>query len=150
VFSTATFHWVPDHDALFANLAAVVEPGGRLVAQCGGAGNLAHVDAVIADLGAPHRSWLRYATAAETERRLRATGFDPTAVWLAPEPTTFDDDESFRAFLHTVILRGHLTAMAPAHQDPFVEAVATALPDRTLDYVRLNIDATRLGPAAPG
>ncbi|MFL5649437.1 MAG: class I SAM-dependent methyltransferase, partial [Chloroflexota bacterium] len=28
VLSTATFHWVPDHDALFRNLAAVTRPEG--------------------------------------------------------------------------------------------------------------------------
>ena len=28
ILSTATFHWVPDHDALFRNLAAVTRPGG--------------------------------------------------------------------------------------------------------------------------
>src|SRR4051812_12398454 len=39
VFSTATFHWIADHDALFASLRGVLRPGGRLVAQCGGAGN---------------------------------------------------------------------------------------------------------------
>ena len=38
ILSTATFHWVPDHDALFANLAAVLRHGGWLVAQCGGVG----------------------------------------------------------------------------------------------------------------
>jgi trans-aconitate 2-methyltransferase len=47
VLSTATFHWVPDHAALFRNLAAVVRPGGRLVAQCGGAGNIATIRAAI-------------------------------------------------------------------------------------------------------
>ena len=51
ILSTATFHWVPDHDALFANLAAVLRPGGRLVAQCGGAGNIATVKAVLATIG---------------------------------------------------------------------------------------------------
>jgi trans-aconitate 2-methyltransferase len=146
VFSTATFHWVTDHDALFANLGAAVVPGGVLVAQCGGAGNLAHVDAVIGGLGAPPRSWLRYAGVDEVAARLRAGGFEPTAVWLAPEPTTFDDDEVFRAFLRTVILRGHLAAMEPDRRMPFVDQVAKALPDRTLDYVRLNIDATRRDP----
>ncbi len=74
-------------------------------------------------------------------------------MWLAPEPTTFDDDEVFAAFLRTVILRGHLASMAPADHDRFVASVAAALPDRTLDYVRLNIDATRRdprrGPATP-
>ena len=37
VFSTATFHWVLDHDALFAGLHATLRSGGRLVAQWGGA-----------------------------------------------------------------------------------------------------------------
>ena len=45
ILSTATFHWVPDHDALFANLAAVLRHGGFLVAQCGGVGNIANVQA---------------------------------------------------------------------------------------------------------
>jgi trans-aconitate 2-methyltransferase len=34
ILSTATFHWIADHDTLFRNLAAVVRPGGWLVAQC--------------------------------------------------------------------------------------------------------------------
>src|SRR5919206_2947783 len=38
VFSTATFHWIADHDALFASLRGVLRSGGRLVAQCGGGG----------------------------------------------------------------------------------------------------------------
>jgi len=32
IFSTATFHWVLDHDELFARLATLLRPGGRLVA----------------------------------------------------------------------------------------------------------------------
>ena len=36
---------------LFANLAAVLRPSGRLVAQCGGAGNIATVKAVLATIG---------------------------------------------------------------------------------------------------
>lgn len=40
VFSNAVFHWIADHAALFARLYAALRPGGRLVAQCGGAGNV--------------------------------------------------------------------------------------------------------------
>src|SRR4051794_4995531 len=40
IFSNAVFHWVLDHDALFGAVRAALRPGGRLVAQCGGAGNL--------------------------------------------------------------------------------------------------------------
>jgi trans-aconitate 2-methyltransferase len=28
ILSTATFHWIADHDALFAHLAAILRPGG--------------------------------------------------------------------------------------------------------------------------
>ena len=40
IFSNATFHWIPDHDALFAALHRALKPGGRLLAQCGGRGNI--------------------------------------------------------------------------------------------------------------
>jgi trans-aconitate 2-methyltransferase len=39
-FSNATFHWIQDHDALFAALARAMKPGAELVAQCGGRGNI--------------------------------------------------------------------------------------------------------------
>jgi len=51
ILSTATFHWVPDHDALFRNLAAVLRPGGWLVAQCGGYGNIESVKRALATIG---------------------------------------------------------------------------------------------------
>ena len=40
VLSTATFHWIADHERLFARLRAALRPGGQLVAQCGGEGNI--------------------------------------------------------------------------------------------------------------
>ena len=47
ILSTATFHWIADHDRLFERLFAALAPGGRLVAQCGGEGNVAAVQAAI-------------------------------------------------------------------------------------------------------
>jgi trans-aconitate 2-methyltransferase len=47
ILSTATFHWIADHDALFRSLAAALRPGGQLVAQCGGAGCVATVEEAI-------------------------------------------------------------------------------------------------------
>src|SRR5690348_10615043 len=52
ILSTATFHWIADHDRLFARLHAALKPGGQLVAQCGGEGNAAAVAAAIASV--PH------------------------------------------------------------------------------------------------
>jgi trans-aconitate 2-methyltransferase len=51
ILSTATFHWIADHDRLFARLHAVLKPGGRLVAQCGGAGNIAELKAAAERVG---------------------------------------------------------------------------------------------------
>ena len=50
ILSTATFHWIADHDALFARLRAHLRPGGRLVAQCGGQGNIASVHAAAREV----------------------------------------------------------------------------------------------------
>jgi trans-aconitate methyltransferase len=36
IFSTASFHWIKDHNQLFAGLFRALKPGGWLIAQCGG------------------------------------------------------------------------------------------------------------------
>ena len=46
VFSTATFHWIKDHQALFDNIFTALRPGGHLMAQCGGGPNLARAHAL--------------------------------------------------------------------------------------------------------
>ena len=46
VFSNAVFHWVQDHDALFARMFEALKPGGRIEAQCGGEGNIAELERV--------------------------------------------------------------------------------------------------------
>lgn len=143
VFSTATFHWVPDHDALFANLAEVLRPGGRLVAQCGGAGNLDLVRRVVAELGEMWPGPWNFATPAETAARLEAAGFVDADVWLHDEPTVIEAGEPLETFLATVILRAHLARMPSDERAGFVHAVAERLATNELDYVRLNVVARR-------
>jgi trans-aconitate 2-methyltransferase len=145
VLSTATFHWVPDHDALFGHLAAVLRPGGRLVAQCGGAGNLASVVRALEELGADPFTGKVFATRERTDERLRATGFIDVECWLHSEPTPFESLEALETFLRTVVLRDHIRSMTDGEADEFAHAVATRLPRLELDYVRLNIDARRVG-----
>jgi trans-aconitate 2-methyltransferase len=142
VLSTATFHWVLDHDALFRNLAAVMRPGARLVAQCGGGENIARVRAVLRDLGETWTPW-HFAWPDETRARLEAAGFEQIEVWLHDEPVEIPSSE-LRDFLRTVILGTNLVRRAPEEREPFVEAVAERLADGRLDYVRLNILARRV------
>jgi trans-aconitate 2-methyltransferase len=146
ILSTATFHWVPDHGALFANLARVVRPGGRLVAQCGGAGNIGRVLAVLPGIGDGWVGPWTFATPDETRARLVAAGFTDVETWINDELETFEPGASFREYLRTVVLGAHLERLATeAERDAFVDAVAERLPDATIDYVRLNILATRSG-----
>jgi trans-aconitate 2-methyltransferase len=141
VFSTATFHWVHDHDALFRNLAGVMRRDARLVAQCGGVGNIATVAAALEELGAPYES-VMFATPEETVARLEAAGFTDIEVWLHDEPTEIPP-EDLETYLATVVLRAHIHEMPEECRSAFVHEVATLLPGSRLDYVRLNICATR-------
>jgi len=145
ILSTATFHWVPDHDALFANLAAVLHPSGRLVAQCGGAGNLATVVRVLEELGADPFTGKVFATPEATTERLREAGFVDVECWLHNEPTPFGTDGSLETFLRTVVLRDHIRSMTEEEARAFARDVVVRLPRLELDYVRLSIDARRAG-----
>lgn len=148
ILSTATFHWIPDHAALFARLREALRDGGRLVAQCGGAGNIAAVHAAARDAAcrepfAPHLAgWAgpwRFATPAETEARLRAAGFSAARAWL--EQRTVAPDDAF-AYLREINLGAHLEQLPAGLRDPFVRAVLDRLPQPLeIGYVRLNIDA---------
>ena len=143
IVSTATFHWVPDHAGLFRRLAAVLRSGGRLVAQYGGAGNIATVIRAMNELGNPVPDRWTYPEPEAERELLVAAGFRDVETWLQPEPTRFDAGEPFETFLATVILREHVDGMAEAERREFIGAVAARLPGPVLDYVRLNVVARR-------
>ncbi|HTT86574.1 MAG TPA: methyltransferase domain-containing protein [Acidimicrobiales bacterium] len=142
VLSTATFHWVLDHDRLFSNLAAVLRGGGRLEAQCGAEGNIAGLMAAVRATGHERTGAWYYATVAETEARLARFGFTNIEVWTHPEPTRLDPDE-LETYLETVCLRTLVAPMDAAERHRFLTAVAAALGEPVIDYVRLNIVARR-------
>ncbi len=154
VFSTATFHWITDHERLFSRVHAALRPGGRLHAQCGGAGNVQkHAEAIarVSQRG-EFASYFEgmplmwnFATAEETERRLLEVGFTSVRTWLEPKPIR---PKHSREFIRTVTLGPHLARLSAERelQDAFVDAVADEMDEpMTLDYVRLNIEARRPG-----
>jgi len=144
ILSTATFHWVPDHDALFANLAVVLRPNGLLVAQCGGFGNIARFIEVAQSVDPDYvRNTHNFQTAEATAARLEREGFVDVQTWLSPAPTPFETTADLEAFIATVCLRVHLAKLPEDRRGPFVREVAARMPERVLDYVRLNISARR-------
>ncbi|HEX5913763.1 MAG TPA: methyltransferase domain-containing protein [Rubrobacter sp.] len=156
IFSTATFHLIWDHDRLFENLARALKPGGSLVAQCGGEGNISRATRATKETMDEERfldyfvGWedgKYYADARTTARRLEAAGFEEVETWLHDEVVAFDSVDELARFLGKVVLGGHLEKLPEEERSPFAAAVAekVAAVDGTpaLDYVRLNIVATR-------
>jgi trans-aconitate 2-methyltransferase len=150
IFSTATFHWIPDHSRLFERLRAALRPEGRLVAQCGGCGNISDHARAIAEVAsrpefAPYfgrgTAMWNFAGPDETEARLREAGFADARCWLQPKPVTPPDPLRFTM---TVTMGSHLTRLPEELRRPFAEGVLDRSPrPLTLEYVRLNIEARR-------
>jgi len=157
IFSTATFHWIQDHQRLFDHLFHALKPGGRLVAQCGGAGNIARLQERAATLldSPPYRGdssgWTNpweFALPEATEARLEAAGFIDIQTSLEAAPTTFPHAAAYREFVQSVVLRAHLAAIPDDRTRlTFMDTIAAQAesddPPYTLDYWRLNLAATR-------
>ena len=150
VFSTATFHWIADHDRLFARLHAALAPGGRLVAQCGGHGNVDAVKRAGAAVARDERfarhfeGWSQdwtFATPEDTERRLLGAGFADVWCWLSRVDV---DPEDPAAYLGAICLGSHLARLPEELREPFVAAALELLPaPLRIEYVRLNILARK-------
>jgi trans-aconitate 2-methyltransferase len=157
VFSAAVFHWIPDHDQLFRSVHAALKPGGRLIAQCGGAKNLnrlygraralMHSDQYRDHFG-NWNDFNHFENVADTEQRLRHAGFDDIDVSLVSSPVTFDTPAAFEEFVAAVCLRHHLDRLPAEARDGFLTQMTDQAreddPPLTLDYWRLNIAARKV------
>ncbi len=155
IFSTATFHWILDHDRLFRQLSENLKPGGRLAAQCGGTGNVLRVLETAQEVMREERfreafdGWTdekHFADPETTKARLEKAGFEKIETWLHEEPTEFDSVEKLARYLKTVILRQHVAVLPENERNAFADAVAARMSEEpVVDYVRLNILARRSG-----
>jgi trans-aconitate 2-methyltransferase len=156
VFSAATLHWVRDHAAVFESVYVALRPGGRFLAQCGGAGNLtrllARTRALMEAPGyAPYfRDWddaWYFADPVETADRLRAAGFVEIDTSLEEAPVELPTDATFSEFISCVCLRHHLDRLPLPLREPFANELTTMAardsPPFTLDYWRLNLAGRR-------
>lgn len=147
IVSTATLHWVADHDRLWERLAAALRPGGVLEIQCGGERNIQAVrvviDAVAREIAPELVGWSPwvFASPEETDQRLLRAGFTGTRCWLEERPTYPRD---IAAFVPTSILAAHLARLPEDRRGSFAAAVVAGV-RVPLDYVRLNASAIRGG-----
>ncbi len=142
--SVATLHWLPDHDVVFRSVAAALRSGGRFVAEGGGFGNIAEFRRAVAAVGGDTGdAFWNFADVETTVVRLDAAGFTDLDVKLTPDPARLERGEQLETFIATVLLGAQLRDLPMSEQRPFVRAVADQLAEPVIDYVRLQICATR-------
>ena len=152
VFSNAALHWMKRPDDVLSGIARALRPGGRLIAEFGGHGNVASI--VVALLAVVRRypggtnvqtPWY-FPTADAYAARLARHGFIIDSIALLPRPTALPTGmegwlETFaRPFFGVVPVDQRETARAAA-----VDLLRPALCDEsglwTADYVRLRVAA---------
>jgi trans-aconitate methyltransferase len=91
VFSNAALHWMLDPDAVIKGVRLALRPKGRFVAEFGGSGNIAKVQAATAQVLAARNKQLPtiwyYPTVKEYSDKLTAQGFTIDYMELIPRPT---------------------------------------------------------------
>ncbi|MEM8791426.1 MAG: methyltransferase domain-containing protein [Pseudomonadota bacterium] len=154
VFSNAAMHWMTKPDAVLEGIRRCLRPGGRLVAEFGGMGNVAAIrTAIIAVLARDyavnttlHDVWY-FPSVAEHQTRLEVAGFKVDEIALIPRPTPITSD--MRAWLKT--LAAPALGLLPPEQRGDAAAriedlLAPALRDSdgnwTADYIRIRFRAT--------
>lgn len=160
IVSTAAFHWVLDHDRLFANLYNALIPGGWLEAQCGGGPNVlrlrerANVLAVTPKFASFfigfREPWL-FQDAEGAAESLRRADFTDVETSFEAAPTVLKSADEYREFVPNIILRRHLQNL-PSDElrnefiEQLTEQAASDDPPFLLDYWRLNLRGRRPAP----
>jgi trans-aconitate methyltransferase len=155
VFSNAVLHWIPDAAAVIASVHRALKPGGRFVAELGGAGCVQTVRLALIDAangrgldGAALDPW--YFPAEDAYRsNLEARGFSVREIALFARPTPLPGD--ITDWLET-FAQPFLAAVPVDERTEFVQEVRAAVkpalfdPARgwTADYVRLRFDAQKM------
>ena len=154
VLSNAALHWMKHPDAVIDGVWRALKPGGRFVAEMGGAGNVATVrEVLIAGLtrrgidAAAADPWY-FPTPEAYRAKLEARGFAVASIALIPRPTPIPGDIS--AWIET-FGESFLFAAPEAERDGLIAEVAAAVAPRlkdargrwTVDYVRLRFAALK-------
>ena len=154
VLSNAALHWMKRPDAVIDGVWRALRPGGRFVAEMGGADNVQTVRAALAAAlerrgvdAASVDPWY-FPSPEEYRARLEARGFVVVAIALIPRPTPLPGEigawiETFgEAFLFVVPESDRPALIAEVARE-VASKLRAPNGSWTVDYVRLRFAATK-------
>ena len=138
VFSNAALHWVRPPEEAAKRLAAALRPGGRLVVEFGGHGNVARIQAALGE----HRHPWFFPSIAEYGAILESVGLEPLQAVLFDRPTRVEGagglDDWLEMYVPGLDLTVRKAAVELLRPEMFAEGVWT------LDYRRLRMEARKI------
>lgn len=158
VFSNAALHWMHPMESVVRGIALVLKPGGRLVAELGGKGNIDRIRTALYQAlegrgisGRQVDPWY-FPSPREYDRLLTGLGFDIEHMEHFERPTELPTGIGDWV---ASVARPFLNALAPDARNGFLSEVEDRLADGLrrndgtwwADYVRLRVRAVRM-PAA--
>jgi trans-aconitate methyltransferase len=138
IFSNAVLHWVRPPEETARRLAAALRPGGRLVVEFGGHGNIARI---LAALGEHRHPWF-FPSIAEYTSILESAGLEPIQAILFDRPTPVDGEGGLEDWLQM-----YLPSLDQGVRKSVVQQLKPEMYSNgvwTLDYRRLRISARKL------
>lgn len=154
VFSNAVLHWIKEADEVIGRVFTALKPGGRFVAECGGAGCVEKIrSALITELelrgvdGAASDPWY-FPTAQDYGERLTRAGFTVEHIAVIPRPTPLP--AGMAGFVET-FGGSFVSALPESERGAYVTAVCARLEPVlratdgtwTADYTRLRFAARK-------
>ncbi len=152
VFSNAALHWVKNANGAAASIARALRPGGRFVAEFGGKGNIATVQAALRRVLGPsadEQSPWYYPSIGEYSSVLERHGLEVRNASLFDRPTPLSGEDGLDQWLR-MFGQTYLRQFSPERADEVVSHLVNQLRPSlykdgtwTVDYRRLRVVAVR-------
>jgi len=154
VFSNATLHWISDHIGVAKCVSRALKSGGRFVGEFGGQGNVAALEAALAEAARdltlpPFISTNRFSSLKEFAGDLEAGGLRPIFLQLFDRPTPLIGIDGARNWWRQ-FRAGYLESLSHEAQDAVLERAETLAKAKLwregewfADYVRLRFVALK-------
>lgn len=159
VFSNAALHWIENHRAILQSVRPHLRPGGRILLQMGGRGNVAGLLSVVNEIiaspewqgyfeGFRSPPWFFYGPE-EYEAWLWEAGFEPIRVELLYRDMQHPGPVGFKGWLRTIWFP-YTGRLPEALREPFLDTIVGSYIARYpldqagmthVDMVRLEIEA---------